>query len=120
MADAPTFNLFSAATDVRSFAAGETIFKEGDPGDTLFAVQAGEVELVVRGDIVETVGVGGLFGEMALVAKEPRSATARAKTDCRIAVIDEKQFEFMTRNTPNFALNVLRLVVHRLRMMDQR
>lgn len=85
----------------------------------MFAVQEGKVDLFVGGVAVETVEPGGIFGEMALIEREPRSATAVARDKVRLARIDEARFSFMTRNTPDFALNVLRLISRRLRAMDR-
>ena len=62
----------------------ERIFEQGDEGDCLYAVQEGEVEVVVNGVVVETVGPRGMFGELALIDQERRSSTAVAKTDCRL------------------------------------
>jgi len=81
----------------------------------MFAIVEGTVE-IVRGDAVrETLGAGEFFGEMSLIDKSPRSATARAKTDCRIVAIDEKRFGFMVQQTPFFALEVMRTLAARLR-----
>jgi CRP-like cAMP-binding protein len=120
MTEAPTFKLFRSTDDAEVFTAGSTIFASGDPGDCMFAVQEGEVDLLVGDEVVETVKSGGIFGEMALIEHAPRSATAVARIDTRVAVIDEARFAFLTQNTPNFALNVLRLISRRLREMDQR
>ena len=120
MTEAPTFRLFTSNEDSQAFAAGTKVFTAGEPGDCMFAVQDGEVDLVVAGVVVETVTPGGVFGEMALIEREPRSATAIARSDVRLAVIDEKRFAFLTQNTPGFALNVLRLISRRLRAMDER
>ena len=111
--------LFKSTEDARSFAKGDVIFAEGDAGAEMFAVQEGQVELVVAGRTVETVEPGGIFGEMALIEKGPRTAKAVAKTECVVVCIDEKRFEFLTQNTPNFALNVLKVISHRLRAMNK-
>jgi CRP-like cAMP-binding protein len=56
---------------------------------------------------------------MSLIDGAPRSATAVAGDDCRVVAIDEKRFNDLTKNTPNFALNVLRVISQRLRVMDR-
>lgn len=101
------------------FNAGETIFKTGEAGTAMYIVKSGEVELYLGEHLVETVGTEGVFGEMALVDKSPRSATAIAKSDCELRLIEEKQFLFMVQETPLFALKVLRTLTHRLRSMNQ-
>lgn len=81
----------------------------------MFAIVEGIVEIHIEGRVLDTLGEGEFFGEMALVDHGPRSASARAKTDCRIAAIDEKRFGFMVQQTPYFALEVIRVLVRRLR-----
>jgi CRP/FNR family transcriptional regulator, cyclic AMP receptor protein len=115
----PTINLFDHSDDTVSFSARETIFKKGDPKDYAYAVISGEVDLILGETILETVGPGGLLGEMALIEQKPRIATAIAKTDCRLVRINEKQFLFLIQITPNFALQVMRIMADRLRRMDE-
>jgi CRP-like cAMP-binding protein len=62
----------------------------------------------------------GFFGEMALIDGGTRSATAIAKTDCKLVPITEKQFLFMVQETPFFALRVMRTLTARLRRVDRR
>lgn len=111
--------LFKPSEDSRAYAKGDAIFREGDPGAEMYAVQQGSVDLMVAGKVVETVDPGGIFGEMSLIERAQRSATAIAGEHCRVSVIDEKRFNFMTQNTPDFALNVLRVISQRLRKMDR-
>ncbi len=106
--------------NIKTYWAGQIIFKEGDPGDHLYVVKSGEVEIRVRDRVVETVVQGGVFGEMALLDQAPRSATAMAGSDCEVVPIDQKRFLFMVQQTPFFALEIMKLLVHRLRTMDQR
>jgi CRP-like cAMP-binding protein len=112
--------LFRRDENALAFTAGQTIFREGDRGDTMYVVIEGEVDLSVHGTLVETLTPGGMFGEMALLDAEPRVATAVAKTDCKIAPIDEKRFKFLVQQTPHFALQMMRVIADRLRRMDQR
>jgi CRP-like cAMP-binding protein len=114
----PTFFLKSEQ-DSRSYAQGESIFREGDAGNEMFAVQQGSVDLLVSGTIVENVAPGGIFGEMSLIDGAPRSATAIAGEHCKVVAIDEKRFEELTKKEPNFALNVLRVISQRLRVMER-
>jgi len=111
----PTTNLFLNETDPQLFKAGQTIFSEGTPGDFLYGVIEGEVEIRKGGKVVDTIGPGGIFGEMALIDHTARSATAVAKTDCKAAQINEKRFYFLVQQTPNFALHLLRVLTDRLR-----
>ena len=115
-----TIDLFRTEDNTRDFAAGNTIFSEGDAGDIMYVVIAGEVDLLVRGKLVEHLTPGGVLGEMALIDTGTRSATAVAKTDCKLAPINEKRFKFLVQQTPNFALQLMRIIAERLRRMDER
>lgn len=116
----PTTNLFDHAADAKAVAAGTTIFQTGDPRDGMFAVVDGQVDIIVNGKLVETVEKGGIFGEMALIDKENRTATAVARIDSKIVTVDERRFLFLVQQTPNFALHVMRVLSERLRRMDER
>jgi CRP/FNR family cyclic AMP-dependent transcriptional regulator len=108
-------DFFHDVESVRTVAAGETIFEEGDPGDVMYGVQEGTVDILFDGQVIETVGPGGIFGEMALIDREPRCATVVAKTDCRLAAVDESNFLFKTQHNPIFALFVMQVIARRLR-----
>ena len=113
-----TISLFRNATDCESFSAGQVIFQEGQPGDVMYAVSEGEVNILIRDKVIDTVGPGGILGEMALIDAKPRSATARARTDGKLVPISEKRFTFLVQQTPHFALQVMRVMADRLRHMD--
>lgn len=111
----PTFPILRHEPDTRSFKQGETIFKEGDPADCMFAVVDGAVEILLRGAVVERIVAGGVFGEMALIDGQPRSATAVAAADSSIAAISEKRFIRLVEVTPRFALQMMQVITERLR-----
>ena len=108
-------NIFDKPGSTKTYPAGATIFAEGDPPEFMYVVKTGHVDIVKDGRVVETVGPDGFFGELALVDKSSRSATAKAKTDCELAPISEKQFLFMASETPFFSLTVMREMANRLR-----
>lgn len=99
----------------QAFTAGQVIFKEGDAGDVMYSVLSGEVEIVIADKVVELVQTGSILGEMALIDNHPRSATAIAKTDCNLAVINQKRFIALIQQTPFFAIQVMSLMADRLR-----
>ncbi len=113
-------NLFNQDSAAESFAAGSTLFREGDEGRDMFVVLSGSIEIVVRGRMVETVESGGIFGEMALVDHRPRIATAVVKSDAKVVRIDEKRFLFLVQQNPFFSLQVMAVIAERLRRMDER
>ena len=108
-------NIFERQTLPVTYAAGSTIYKEGQTRDAMYIVKKGVVDLLVRGELVETVAEGGFFGEIDMVDQSPRSATAVAKTDCSLCPINEKQFIFNVQEAPFFAIIVMRTLTARLR-----
>lgn len=111
--------LANAGFPPAKFAAGDVVFSEGDKGDAMYVVRSGELTIEKGGKIMETVGPGGIFGEMALIDGSPRVATVRARTDCEVAPINEKIFLFLVHETPFFAIAVMRTLADRLRRMDE-
>ena len=110
-----TVEIFKFEKNVETFDAGQTVFGAGDEGHCMYVVQAGEVDVFVNGQLIKTIGPGGIFGEMALIDKSPRSATLVARTDCRLVPIDEARFMQHVHRTPFFALQVMRVMTARLR-----
>ena len=113
----PTLDFLRHEPEVRECAPGETIFRAGDAADCMYAVIEGEVEILIDGRVIERLASGGVFGEMALIDVIPRSATAMvpAGIATRLAVISEKRFLRMVAQTPQFAIDVMRLLTERLR-----
>jgi len=111
-------DIFRHATDAESHPAGTVVLRQGTPGDRMFVIQEGEVEIRIGDRVLERVGPGGFFGEMALVDRTPRSATAIAASDVRLVAIDAKRFGRLVQEVPGFALEVLRGLARRLREMD--
>ena len=109
-----------AETNPRVCEAGEAIFSAYDMGAEMYVVLEGQVELTIDGRVLETLGPGEPFGEMALIDQTPRTATAIAKTPCKLAVISEKRFLFMVQTAPQFALQIMKVMADRLRKMDAR
>jgi CRP-like cAMP-binding protein len=107
--------LFKHAEGGQAFTAGQTIFKQGDePRGLMYVVQEGTVDITSNGKLIETIGPGSFLGEIGLVASSPRSATAVAREPSKLVAIDEAQFLRLVRQTPNFALQVMRAIAERL------
>jgi CRP/FNR family transcriptional regulator, cyclic AMP receptor protein len=107
--------LAGAGAPIRSFKAGEIIFREGDPAEELYIIKSGKVEIRLGNRLLDTLSEVSIFGEMALIDRSPRSATVVAATDTTIVPVGEKQFLFLVSRTPHFALNVMRVLARRLR-----
>jgi len=105
----------AAGRSAETFQAGETIFAEGDRADRMYMVKSGSVSLTKDGRVLEQAGPGAIFGELALIDRESRSATAAAETDCELASIDKRRFWFLVQQTPYFAELVMRTMADRLR-----
>ena len=99
--------------------AGEAIFSEGDLADRMYLVNTGNVALKVGEHVVETVGPGGLFGEMAMIDRQTRSASAIAESECELVAFDKRRFWFLVQETPYFAEFVMRVMAGRIRHMNE-
>jgi CRP/FNR family transcriptional regulator, cyclic AMP receptor protein len=120
MSEAPIeFSLLAQSrVPTRSFVADEVIFRQGDKAEELYVIRSGRVEIRAGHRVVAILDQGDFFGEMALIDPAPRSATAVAATDAQLIPISEKQFLDLVGETPSFALDLLRILVRRLRAKD--
>jgi CRP-like cAMP-binding protein len=107
--------LAGAGAPSREYKAGDVIFREGDPAEELFIVKSGSIEIRLGNRLLGTLSERSIFGEMALIDRGPRSATVVAASDAVVVPVGEKQFLFLVSRTPHFALNVMRVLVQRLR-----
>jgi len=108
----------SVGTNV-SVAAGQTIFNKGDPGQCMYIVQSGTIEIVIGDKVVETLGANEALGFMTMIDKQPRASTARAKDPCELSIIDERKFRFMIDEVPNFAMYIMGVLARRIRGMSE-
>ncbi|MEI6083855.1 MAG: cyclic nucleotide-binding domain-containing protein [Verrucomicrobiota bacterium] len=115
-----TTTLFRNSTEFQTFHPGDIVFKAGDPGDCMYVIKEGEVDLLIEGKALATLGEGEVFGEMAIVDSKPRSATAVAKTNCQLVPVNEKRFNFLVQQTPYFAIFLIQVLADRLRGMDEK
>jgi CRP/FNR family cyclic AMP-dependent transcriptional regulator len=96
-------------------AAGNMIFKEGDPPTTMYVLLSGAVEITSHGKAIEHMLPGDAFGIISLLDDMPRAASARATEDSELALLDRKRFRFMVEETPNFVWFIMHALVNRLR-----
>ena len=107
--------VFRNAATVREIPAGGVIFEAGAAGEDMYGVVEGEVEIRTPQGSVRILTADDTFGELSIIDSSPRSATATAKTDVKLAVIDRKTFLFLVHETPMFALQVMGNIAERLR-----
>ena len=118
---------FESAGEEERIDAGTVLFSENEKASRFFLQRAkmyylleGEIELVAKGKPVGSPKVGEIFGEMAAISDSPRSATALAKTACRVLSLDDKGFAAALEKKPDFALMMLGIMILRLRAMISR
>jgi AAA family ATP:ADP antiporter len=107
------------------YVQGETIVREGDPGDELLVILEGEVDFSKRaaggGDLrLGTFRAGSWFGEMAVLSGAPRSATAVARTPARILSLRGDRLKELVLEMPELAFEIFRELAERLRAADRR
>jgi CRP-like cAMP-binding protein len=111
--------LFHSDPRAMEIPAGSLLYRAGDAGDNMLGVIEGEVDIVAGGQVIETIGPGGIVGEMALIDGSVRSADAVARTDVRVSLIDQAHFERLVSGHPTFALQVMRIMADRLRKANE-
>ncbi len=97
------------------YAAGDTIFREGDAAGVMYVILSGSVDLTKQTKVIETIHAGDALGFVSLLDGHPRGVTARASEDCDLALIDRKKFRYMVEEMPNFVWFVMNEMVHQLR-----
>jgi CRP/FNR family transcriptional regulator, cyclic AMP receptor protein len=115
-----SIHLFRNLPEVKAYASGEYIFKKGEQGHHMYMVIDGDIELVVGREVVEVAHPGAFIGEMALIDDSARSASARAKGEARVFPIDEDRFQHLVKETPSFALDVMKALALRLRRTNEK
>jgi CRP/FNR family transcriptional regulator, cyclic AMP receptor protein len=105
--------------ETRLVKAGGIIFRQGEDADELFVIKSGYVRIQLGNRTLTELRADDIFGEMALIDNEPRSATAIAVTDVELVPVSEKQFLFLVSQTPYFALKVMRVLAQRLRASNK-
>ena len=105
--------------ETRFFKAGDIIFREGDEAHELFVIKSGQVRIQLGNCTLAEFSTNDIFGEMALIDNEPRSASAIAVTDVELVPVSEKQFLFLVSQTPYFALKLMRVLAQRLRVTNK-
>ena len=101
---------------------GEIIVRQGDPGDSMFVIQGGQVQVLAERDGEETLlriaHQGELLGEMAIFEQQVRSATLRALGETKILTIDKKNFMRRINEDPTIAFRIVETMSQRVRELS--
>ena len=116
--DPAKLKLLAFASERAVFAAGESLFHQGDPGDAAYIIIEGEAEVLIKGPsgpiAVATVGKNDFVGEIAILCEVPRTATIRAKTALTTLRITKDLFLRMLMDFPAIGIEVMRVLAQRL------
>jgi CRP/FNR family cyclic AMP-dependent transcriptional regulator len=108
----------------RQYAPGEAICRQGELGDCMYVVQSGEVVVTRRGEgagsVLALLGPGETFGEMAVLSRQPRSATVRALGHARVLTLDRRASLRRLHEDPSLASRILQQMSERVRRLDER
>lgn len=108
---------FAPEKDCIRLPEGSIVIREGEPGEHMFILVSGELEVLVQGKRIDYLLPGMILGEMALVDDRPRSASARATTDVLLAPITRERFLSIVRDSPQFSLRVMNMMSARTRRL---
>ncbi len=116
--------MLSQAAQRQSYEAGVDIVREGEEGTTLFVITQGQVDVFVHANeaqeiLIDTIGSGSYFGEMAFMGETSRTATIRTRTSCQVLAINEKAFMKVAQVNPYLLRNLLRQIIGHLRRNDE-
>jgi CRP/FNR family transcriptional regulator, cyclic AMP receptor protein len=114
----------SSVIETVELKEGEVLFESGDPGDSLFVVQSGEMEIFTTDTAGQKIVLANpkrddIFGELALLDSGPRSATAKAVEEAMLLVLDREHLLFLIRKRPEAALKMLAGVGSMTRKADE-
>lgn len=107
---------FEALGKPESVPQGQPFFTEGQTSDRMYLLLEGEASLIRGTKPIDIVKAGEIFGEMAAITLQPRSASAIARSACKAIALDAKQFLQAIQTTPEFALMLMSILINRLRL----
>jgi CRP-like cAMP-binding protein len=99
--------------------AGETLFEKGESGDSLYMIVKGKVRVHDEGRTLNYLGAGDVFGEMALLDPQPRSASVVAEQDTRLLHLDQKHFIQLLIKRGEVGLGIMRVLTAHLRARER-
>lgn len=107
-----------AGMEERTYTSGEVVFRQGEPGDLLYVILSGKVQVDAAGVPLAELTAGQCFGEMAVLDAEPRSATITTLTDTTCLVLSTAQLTAIIQQSPAIAFALLKVLGQRLRRLD--
>jgi CRP-like cAMP-binding protein len=118
-------DLLAQGMALARFAAGERIIRQGEPGDSLFLIQEGEVSVTLEAEGAQRdlaiLRPGEFFGEMSLMTGAPRASTCTARTDVTCYVLDQRAFRRLLTERPKVAEDISMVIVSRqMRLQAER
>ena len=114
-------NLLATELDIVRYGTGEIVFVTGDPGDSMYVIRKGEVEVFFKDDtgakvVLETAGPGDFFGELSLLDSGPRTASAVVTRDLEALRVDRRDLDQLLKLQPGSALELLTSMGRRMRV----
>lgn len=109
---------------IKTYPKNTVIISEGDTSDSLYGVLSGKVKVYLSDDegkeiIINMLGAGDYFGELALIDEAPRSASVMTTEECKLAVLSKSAFESVMESHPQIAIRVISGLVKRLRNLTE-
>lgn len=98
--------------------AGKVLIRQGEHGNDLMLIVSGGVEVKRNGETINHLGAGDFFGEIALIAGGPRTATVTADEPTRLLVVNHRDFHALMEEFPEVAVEVLMTLAHRIRALE--
>ncbi len=102
-----------------TFPSGAVVFNKGDPGNCMYVVQSGVIEMVLGDKVIEVCGPNEAIGFMSMIDASPRSSTAKVRETVELSVLDHRKFRFMVDEIPNFSLYIMGAMARRIRGMSR-
>ncbi len=107
--------LFRHASPTETHPDGTSLFEVGDFGEVMYVIKSGRVDLSIGDQLIESLGTGQSFGEMAIIDGTPRSANAVCVGETELVPIGVDRFKFLVQASPEFSLAVMKTLADRLR-----
>jgi CRP/FNR family cyclic AMP-dependent transcriptional regulator len=108
------------ASDEVQVSAGKTLVEEGASGHEFFLILDGTASVLRNNRKIATLGPGQYFGEMAVLDRQPRSATVKAETDMKVLVLGQREFAAVLDEVPTLCRKLLSTMASRLREADSK